>query len=158
MILDSRNEFADAVSLNTGAAGTYLIGSQIDLTTVAGGLGYGDQLYLVVSVDTGINAASAGTVQFQLASDDSASIATDGTATILASSPALVTSTTSGNAGGSLAAGKTLWVVELPIVPEAERYLGIRQVTGTAAISAGKINAFLTTDVAAIKHYADAVN
>lgn len=158
MILDSRNEFCDAVSLNTGAAGTYLIGSQIDLTTVAGGLGYGDQLYLVINVDTGINAAGAGTIQFQIASDSTAAIATDATATILASSPAIVTSTTTGNAGGTLAAGKTLWIVELPVMPEAEQFLGIRQVTGTSAITAGKVNAFLTRDFSQIKHFADAVN
>ena len=31
MILDKLNEFADATALNTGAAGGYLIGNQIDL-------------------------------------------------------------------------------------------------------------------------------
>ena len=158
MILDSRNEFCDATSLNTGGAGTYLIGNQIDLTMASAGLGYGEELYLVISVDTGINAASAGTIQFQVASDDSAAIATDATATILASSPAIVTSTTTGNTGGTLSAGRMLWVIELPAIPEAERYIGIRQVTGVAAITAGKVNAYLTSDVAAIKHYADAVN
>ena len=163
MILDSRNEFADAVALNTGAAGTYLIGSQIDLGAlnmagVNGGLGYGDQLYLVINVDTGINAGGAGTLQFQLASDDTAAIATNGTATVLANSPVLTTSTTSGNAGGALAAGKFLWVVEIPMLPESERYLGILQVTGTSAISAGKINAFLTADPGVVKHFPDAIN
>ena len=163
MILDSRNEFADAVTLNTGASGTYLIGSLIDLGAlnlagVNGALGQGDRLYLAINVDTGINAGGAGTLQFQLASDDTAAIATNGTATVLANSPVLTTSTTSGNAGGALAAGKFLWVVELPVFPESERFLGILQVTGTSAISAGKINAFLTADPGLIKNFPDAIN
>ena len=41
MILDEYNEFCDATSLNTGAAGTYNIGDVIDLG-VARNLG-GDQ-------------------------------------------------------------------------------------------------------------------
>lgn len=157
MILDKRNEFADAVSLNTGAAGTYLIGDQIDLGK-ADNLGDGDLPFLVITVDTGINAAGAGTIQFKLSSDDSASIATNGTATDILLTPAFVTSTTSGNSGGALAAGTVLYVGRLPVKPDAERYLGILQVTGSQAISAGKINAFLTMDPAAWKAYADAVN
>ena len=43
MILDERNEFADAVALNTGAAGSYLIGDQIDLG-VARDIGNGEPL------------------------------------------------------------------------------------------------------------------
>lgn len=147
MILDSRNEFADAVSLNTGAAGTYLIGSQIDVSltgvsTTPGHIGAIEDLYLVLSVDTGIAAGSAGTVQFILASDDSASIATNGTATVHYTSPAFVTGAGTGTT--TLKAGTVLAVIELPKSFTYERYLGILQVTGTTAVTAGKINAFLT--------------
>ena len=62
MILDERNEFADAVALNTGAAGSYLIGDQIDLG-VARDIGNGEPLHLVISVDTKIDAGASGTVQ-----------------------------------------------------------------------------------------------
>lgn len=146
MILDARNEFADAVALNTGAAGTYLLGNQIDLgvTPAPGPVGAVDDMYLVITVDTGITAGSAGTVQFQLASDDSASIATNGTATVHAMTAAFATGTGTGT--GALKAGTTLAVIEMPKAFNYERYLGVLQVTGTAAITAGKINAFLTAD------------
>lgn len=47
----------------------------------------------------------------------------------------------------SLVAGYLVAAVALPI-GSYERYLGIIQNVGTAALTAGKINAFLTTDVA----------
>lgn len=141
MIVDSRNEFCDATALNTGAAGTYLIGSQID-TGLANNIGAIDELYLVIQVQTGITAGSAGTVSFSLASDDSASIATNGTATVHFTTQAFVTGAT------AIAAGTVLACVEVPAGFTYERYLGILQTTGTTAISAGKIDAFLTTDPA----------
>ena len=73
MILDERNEFADAVALNTGAAGSYLIGDQIDLG-VARDIGNGEPLHLVITVDTEIDAGAGGTVQLHLASDATAAI------------------------------------------------------------------------------------
>jgi hypothetical protein len=142
MIVDERTEFCDATACNTGAAGTYLLGDQIDLGS-ANNVGTIDGLYLVITVDTGITVAtSTGTIQFKLASDASASIATDGSATEHYLTPAFATSTT------AIAAGTVLAAVALPKGFTYERYLGILQVTGTTAVNAGKINAFLTTDVA----------
>ena len=149
MILDERNEFCDATSLNTGAAGTYNIGDVIDLG-VARNLGGDQALYLVVTVDTGITvAASTGTVQFQLVSDGTDTIATNGTQSIHAISTAHATST------AAIAAGSVLMAVQVPLEGSTayERYLSVQQVTGTTAINAGKVNAFLTTDVAAWKAY-----
>ena len=81
MILDERTEFADAVSCNTGAAGTYNIGDVIDLS-VARDIASGRPLYLVVGVDTSIiTGGNAGTIAFQLVSDGTDTIATNGTAT-----------------------------------------------------------------------------
>lgn len=151
MILDKRNEFCDAVSLNTGAAGTYLLGDQIDVSlagvaTAPGQIGAVDGIYLVITVDTGIAAGSAGTVSFSLVSDDTASIATNGTATVHFTTQAFITGT--GTATGALKAGTVLAAVQLPKSFAYERYLGILQTTGTTAITAGKINAFLTADPA----------
>lgn len=151
MIIDSRNEFCAATALNTGAAGTYLLGNQIDMSLAGaaatpGPNGAVDDMYLVIQVATGIGAGSAGTVQFVLASDDSASIATNGTATEHYRSPAFATGT--GTAAGSLKAGTVLAVIEMPKSLSYERYLGLLQVTGTTAISAGAINAFFTPDPA----------
>lgn len=145
MILDSRNEFCDAVALNTGGAGTYLIGSQIDLTA---GLAIGnntnaypgnsDGLYLVIMVDTQADSTGgAATAAFKLVSDASAAIATDGSATQHFATPAIAEAT--------LAPGYVVCCVELPR-GTYERYLGILQTTAGEAFTAGKINAFLTMD------------
>lgn len=139
MILDSRNEFCDAVALNTGAAGTYLIGSQIDLGAGDKPLGAIDELYLVATVDTTATSGGSATLQLKLASDDSAAISTS-TATDHFASKVFPLA--------SLVAGATLFAVKLPMGFDYERYLGILQVTGTAAFTAGKINVFLTPDPA----------
>lgn len=149
MILDKRNEFADATALGTSGTGRQLVGDVIDLGG-ADQLGYGDQLYLVVQVDTAVTSGGSATVSFELASDAQAAIATDGTATVHAASSAFAVAT--------LTAGKTVWAIEVPMVPAAERYLGVIANVGTAALTGGKVNAFLTADVAAWKAYADAVN
>lgn len=145
MILDKRNEFCDATALNTGAAGTYLIGDQIDLG-VARDIGIGEQLYLVITVDTQPTSAGAATAQFTLASDDTANIATNGTASVHFQTKAFSIA--------EMTPGAVLAAVALPIEGVAyERFLGILQTTGTAAFTGGKINAFLTPDVAKWKSY-----
>lgn len=149
MILDERTEFCDATALNTGAAGTYLLGDQID-SSVVRDLGNGQPIYLVIAVDTLPTSGGAATAQFTLASDDSASIATNGSASVHFQTKAFTIS--------EMAAGTVLAAVALPAQGVAyERYLGVLQTTGTAAFTGGKINAFLTTDVARWKAYADAI-
>lgn len=152
MILDKRNEFCDATALNTGAAGSYVIGNQIDLQT-ARDLGGDKALYLVILVAVGINAAGAGTVQLKLTSADDAALTSNPVDHLMTA--AFVTSTTSGNAGGALAAGKRLAAIQVPLEGDTpyKRFLGVRQVTGAQAITAGAIDAFLTPDVAAWKAY-----
>lgn len=156
MILDKLNEFCDATALNTGGAATYLIGDQIDLAgmTTAGtvfdpGISP-DGLWLVLQVDTAITTAgSAGTVAFSLASDASASIATNGTASVHFTTKSYTTGST------AIPAGTVLACVKLPS-DSYERYLGILQTTGTTALNAGKINAFLTQTPAKWRALADA--
>lgn len=145
MILDKRNEFCDATALNTGGAGTYLIGDQIDLGA-ARDVGNGQPVYLVITVDTLPTSGGSATAQFSLASDASASIATDGSASVHLQTKAFAIS--------EMAAGTVLAAIALPMEGVAyERYLGILQTTGTAAFTGGKINAFLTHDVAKWKSY-----
>lgn len=146
MILDERNEFADAVSV-AGAAGTALIGDVIDLGGTSQDIGNGQPLYLVIQTDTEIiTGGSAGTIQFTLASDAQEAIATNGTATVHAVSASLVTDDAAANSA-ALNAGGVIMAVALPM-GTYERYLGILATVGTTEVTAGKINAFLTTDVA----------
>lgn len=148
MILDKRNEFADAVALSTAATGRALVGDVIDLGEVSQDIGNGEGLYLVVQVDTAVTSAGAATVSFELASDAQAAIAVDGSATVHFASAAIPKA--------SLIGGFMAVAVELPL-GNYERYLGIIQNVGTAALTAGKVNAFLTHDVAKWKAYADGI-
>ena len=151
MIIDKRNEFCDAVPLSTQASGsTALLGDQIDLT-VARDVGNGCAPYLVITVDTPpTSGTSAATAKFTLASDAAAAIATNGSASVHFETKAFAIS--------EMAAGQVLAAVKLPMEGVAyERYLGILQTTGGEAFTGGKINAFLTMDVAKWKAYDDAI-
>lgn len=144
MILDERGEFCDATALNTGAAGSYLVGDVIDLGMADNGAGDSDDLYLCINVDTAVTSGGSGTYAFKLCSDAQAAIAVDGSQTIHFAT-ALIPKAT-------LIAGYQIAAVKLPR-GTYERYLGIVQETAVAAATAGKINAFLTKEVPVIKAY-----
>lgn len=154
MIIDERTEFCDATSV-AGAAGTALVGDVIDLGTAGRDVGNGQPIYLVMTVDTSIiTAGAAGTIRFALASDAQAAIATDGSATVHFETGDFVTDDDALNA---LDAGAVIAVVALPLnsVAVYERYLGVLATIATTAVSAGAINAFLTTQPYGWQAYAD---
>lgn len=158
MILDERNEFADAVSV-AAAAGTALIGDVIDLGTIARDIGVAEHLFLVISVDTEIiTGGVAGTIKFQLASDAQAAIATDGTATIHYDTGTFVTDDAAANSD-LLNAGSILAHIAIPMQGNTyERYLGILCTIGTTTVTAGAISAYLTPDKHSMKYYAEGAN
>lgn len=149
MILDERSEFADATALSTAGTGRALVGDVIDLGATSRDIGTGEDLYLVIQVDTGATSGGAATVAFELASDAQAAIATDGTATVHHATAAIAVAT--------LVAGYLVAAVRLPS-GTYERYLGILQNVGAFALTAGKVNAFLTHDISKWVAYPDAVN
>lgn len=157
MILDERNEFADAVSV-AAAAGTALIGDQIPLS-VARDIGNGQPVYWVVTIDTEvITGGAAGTLTFQLVSDATAAIATNGSATVHAQSQAFVTDGTDAN-DPKLKAGEVAVCMAVPLEgAEYEGFLGVLAVTATTTTTAGAINSFLTLDPTGWKAYPDAEN
>lgn len=156
MIIDSRLEFADAVSV-AAAAGTANLTNQIDLGTVSRDIANGEPMYLIVTVDTDIvTGGSAGTIAYQLVSDDTASIATNGTQTIHATSKAFVTGASASTANFTKA-GQVAWVLPLPQGVTYERYLGVQYVIGTTTTTAGKVNAFLTHGRTVWQAYNDAL-
>jgi hypothetical protein len=158
MWVDGLLEFADATSV-AAAAGTALIGDVVDLGTVTRDIGAGEPAYLVISVDTEIiTGGTAGTVQFALASDAQAAIATDGSATIHYLSRAFVTDDAAAN-DAAMNAGAFPVVVAIPAEgPVYERYLGILAITATTTTTAGKINAFITSDPKWYRAYANAIS
>lgn len=154
MILDERAEFLDATALNTGAAGTYLIGDVYDTGTAGtalqpNDLGAVDPLWFVAVVDVAATSGGSATLVLKLVSDAQAAIATDGSATehIISATIAVA----------NLTAGRRIVAQQLP-QGTYERFLGVLQVTGTAAFTAGSISAFLTHDASRWLAYADAVN
>jgi hypothetical protein len=150
MILDERSEFADAaaIALNIGNA----IAPNTDVmdlgaTPTLRDLGNGRQVYLVLQVDTAFVGNNA-TVQFQLASDSTANLATSRTNHIDTGALALgAGSTTNWSVVGFTR------IYSLPVEATYERYLGLWMTVVTANVTAGKLNAFLTTDVAAWRSY-----
>lgn len=145
MLLDAYAEFADAVSV-AAAAGTALIGNVMDLQLPHRDIGNGEATWLVITIDTSIIAASAGTVQFLLVSDAQAAIAVDGSATVHYASRAFPTNVI-GSTDPKIKAGQVAVCVALPLEGAVyEEFLGILCVTATATTTFGKINAFLTLD------------
>ena len=142
MILDERNEFADATSV-AAAAGTALIGDVIDLG--ADGVNQADEMFLVIQTSTEIiTGGTAGTIQFFLCSDAAASLASAVVAncTTHVASAILITDDSAANST-ALNAGEYIYVGALPR-GVYERYLGILCTIGTTTVTAGAINAFLT--------------
>lgn len=139
MIMDELNEFCDATALDTSGTGLALVGDVIDLGENGEQVGDGCPMYLVIQVTTAVTSAGAATVSFQLVSDAAAAIAADGSESLHWASAAIAKAT--------LVAGYEL-IVPLPTGAGVayERYLGIQQNVGTAALTAGAINAFLTKD------------
>lgn len=136
MILDERNEFGDAATLVGDAASTYILGDVIDLG-VARDISQGEPLFLVVKIDTLVAAAAgAANITFKLVSDSTADLATSPTVHL----------TSGALAKGTLVAGYTVFAVALPR-GTYERYLGVTYTPDTNNITAGKADAFLTTDV-----------
>lgn len=150
MITDKLTQFASAVAMDTGAAGTYLVGDVVDLE-VARDVGQGYPLYLVINIETTATSGGSATASFTLASDAQAAIAADGSATAHLTTPVV--------AVAALVAGKNMLKAVIPMEGlEYERYLGILQTTAVAAFTAGKIDAFLTINPAGWKALPDGAN
>jgi hypothetical protein len=156
MIIDTLGQFASKVALSTAATGLALVGDVIDLGAPPQGsvfrdVGNGEPVYLVITIDTAVTSGGAATVSFVLVSDAQAAIAVDGSASQHFATAAIAKAT--------LVAGFQVAVIALPMdggVPY-ERFLGILQNVGTAALTAGKFNAFLTRTPAAWKAYTDGI-
>ena len=149
MIMDERLEFADATALDTSGTNSDLIGDVIDLGSVTSDVGNGQPIYLVLRVNAAVTSAGSATVVFTLASDAQAAIAVDGSQTTHFSTAAIALS--------GLTANSQQIMVALP-VDTYERYLGIVTTTGTAALTGGSIDAYLTYDPKGWVAYPDATN
>lgn len=150
MILDENLEFADALDVSA-TTGTALAGDVIDLGTTPQDYGNGQAMYLVIQVTTSFATGSTAAAQFTLASDASATIATNGTA-----SEHLITDAY--DTGVLVAGFQQTFPLPLGDGIAYERYLGLLVTTSGATTTAGSINAFLTFDPSYWKAYADSAN
>jgi hypothetical protein len=136
MIIDSRTEFCDAAAM-AGGTGRQLVGDVVPLGAAVPNLGIGAQMFLVIKVATAFTSGGSATVDFELSSDAAAAIATDGSATVHASTGAIALADLD-------AAGDIIAIMPLPARATYEDYLGIVANVGTAALTAGAIDAFIT--------------
>jgi len=148
-IMDKRTLFAENFDLDQ-ETGTFLFTNQIDLGVAGRDPGNGQVVYLCLSVDeTFTDGGDAATLQFRLASDDTAAThATTSTGHLL-SAPILKAALVAGNK----------FAFTLPVSGTAyERYLGLQAIVATAGFDAGEITAWLSLDPIGWKAYADATN
>jgi hypothetical protein len=149
MIMDELTEFCDATALNTGGAGTYLLGDVIDLGAIGTlkDMGNGRPVYFVLQVSTTATSGGAATGNFQLVTDSVVTLQTSQTVHWQSGAIAVAT----------LVAGYR-WVVPIPVEKRYERYMGVLQTTAVAAFTAGAVDAFLTLDPAGWFATPDATN
>jgi hypothetical protein len=150
MITDRLLTFIKDTNLNTGAAGTYLLGSQIDTDDHRDLGDLAKPVWLVLQVFTSVDSAGDGvTLQFKLVSDDTAAVSTT-TSTVHSTTPVFTQA--------QMVAGFR-WQQPLPMEGNVyERFLGLLQVTAVEAVTVGKITALLTIDPGKWVAYPDAVD
>ncbi len=162
VMMDRLLEFADAAPVAMTAGATALVlPNQVDTLLTVPDLGNGEPVWFVCSVATAIVAAGAGSIEVQLVSDATDTIATDGSVTFHLRSPSITTA----NNTTSNPAGKVLFAAPLPLTAATgsalglggERVLGARIVATTANISSGNVDCYLTTDPAKYRAYANAI-
>lgn len=154
MIFDSRLELADAAALNTGGAGTYTLTNAIDTGAVARDIGNGQDMFLIVNVDTDITSGGTATLNYSLVSAATATLTSSPTTHL--TTPTVTVAATA-TAALKTKAGSTVLCVRIPNDGSYLRYIGVNYTVGTAALTAGKVNAFLTLDPTGYTIYNDAI-
>ena len=118
-------------------------------------VGSGEAFYLVLRARTAITLAATSTLQFQIVTAGNPDLIT----TVNSVAPAVLLSTTtytntSFSGGATAPVGYVFFAVAVPLI-QCQRFLGVRQVIGTAALTTpGTVDAFLTNDVARWYSYA----
>ena len=146
MYLDAKTELSDAQAVTSTAISSNVI--DLGATNTLKDIGTGKDVYLVVSTQTAAtDSGSDATLTVTLESDSTANLATS--ATVHYSTGAMAFAAFS-------PAGSVLAAVKLP-AGNYERYVGVRYTVASGPLTAGKFDAFLTTDVQAWRAYADNV-
>jgi len=133
MILDAENRYSNAQDLFADGPGP---GTVVSTDVIDGGTAGDaeDELYLVVDVETTFTSGGAATLTVSLETDDNSGF-----------SSATVKFTSAVFALASLTAGSRLAAVRLP--KGMERFSRVSYAIGTAALTAGKVDAHLALDI-----------
>lgn len=147
MYVDKQAEFSDsqavtATAISTNVMDLYAGTGTSAVNNVLRDIGTGQDVYLVVQVDTTATAAGAATVTVTLESDSVVGLSTSPTVHFTSVAFALA----------AMTAGANLVVIKLP-AGSYERYLGVRYTVATGPLTAGAFSAFLTTDAQAWRAY-----
>lgn len=145
MWLDKQNLLSDAQAVTSTAISENVIDTAYSGTAPLANLGDGKvPLYLVVLTQTTCtDTSSDATLTVTLESDSTADLATS--ATVHFSTGAIAFASFA-------AAGTQICAVALPH-GNYERYVGVRYTVASGPLTAGKFDAFLTTDVQAYRSY-----
>lgn len=128
MILDSNLILSDAQAETT--TGTYLSDNVIDTVKVGDAV---NELYFVATVETACTSGGSATVTVNLITSDNENL---GSPTILWSSGAI--------AVANLVDKYCFGMVRLPKPEKVKRYIGAQIIIGTAALTAGAFDIYLT--------------
>lgn len=143
MWIDKQLEFSDSQAVTATAISTNVVDLNTAFNFNTGvDIGTGEDVYLVLQVDSAATAAGAATVQITLESSAAAGLTSS-----------TVHFTSANYALSDLTAGKTLLAVKLPSGTYL-RYLGVRYTVGTGPLTAGSFSAFLVKDIQAWRAYA----
>lgn len=148
MITDAFLQLSSAQAVTASAVSA----NAIDLG-VARDVGPGEDMYVVINVDTTVTAAGAATVNFQVISGSGTSGGViNAGITVLAQTDAL--------AKTELTAGRRPIIIQVPrsqllAQPVGQRYLGLQYTVGTGPLTAGAFTASIVHDAQDIgKFYA----
>lgn len=136
MILDLQTRFSDAQAVTATAISENVADLRVAATPTVVDHGLGEDLWLIVMVGTAATSGGSATLTITLESDSTADLATSATVHYSSGSIALA----------ALTANALLVRTKLPS-GNYERYLGLRYTVGTADLTAGTFNAFLTPNV-----------
>lgn len=136
MLIDTNLFFADATALSTAGTGTSKYGNSVNLKTALMDQGEGHPMWLCAYVHTVVTSGGSATLQLALTGADNQGLTTNPENYFLSDAFTIAQLTP---------AGTRLFITALP-KRLYKQHLGIRQIIGTAALTAGALNVFITSD------------
>ena len=144
MICDRENQFSDAQVVTTGSENGILSTDKMDLG-VARNIGAGEELWIVVIVDTTFTSSgSDDTLAVDLVTDDNPGLNSPTVIQRLGTFPAV-------------SAAGTAIKARVPYSADYERYICLKYTAATGPLTAGAVTAVMTKNIDAFKAYADAI-